>query len=210
MPATVAPAEQRVLLENVSWETFERLLAENVNKPGTRFAYDEGMLEIMVVHSGHESPNRLLAKLAESVALETGRDCWPVGSTTLLRSDLQKAFEPDSAYYFEHAETVQGDDKIDMAVDPPPELIIEVDISRSSLNRFPIYAGIGIAEVWRFDGSRVRIYRLEGGHYAEVNESRALPPLTAAQATRFLERRRLLKPVAWLDEVREWLREQRR
>ncbi|MBZ5618557.1 MAG: hypothetical protein LAQ69_07520 [Acidobacteriia bacterium] len=100
MPMTASPAEQRVLLRNVSWETYERLLAESVNALGTRFAYDEGNLEIMVVQVGHEGPNRTLARIAEITAEETGRDFRASGSTTFKRPDLAKGFDPDSPFTF--------------------------------------------------------------------------------------------------------------
>src|SRR2546422_240020 len=184
---TIAPPEQRVVLQNVSWETYERLLAENVDSVGTRFTYDEGALEIMVVSIGHENPNRILAQLVEVVAEETRRDLHHAGSTTFKRKDLAKGFEPDSCFYIDHAEQVRGKEELDLVTDPPPDLVIEVDITRSSLSRFPIFAALGVPEVWRFDGDRVTMHRLETGRYVEIETSVALPPLTASQATVFLE-----------------------
>jgi len=206
MIATAAPAENRVLLRNVSWETYERLLAENVNVAGTRFFYDEGNLEIMVVYIGHEMPNRTLARIAEITALETGRDFTASGSTTFKREDLEKGFEPDSSFYFRHAAAIRGKDKTDLATDPPPELIIEVDITSSSLNHFPLYAAIGVSEIWRYDGERVRFHRLEGSAYSPIEESSVLPPMTAAQATIFVERDRHEKAIDWRRAVCEWIR----
>src|SRR5262249_41688514 len=133
MPATAAPPEERVLLHNISWETYERLLAENPEACGTRFFYDDGELEIMAVNAGHEGPNRTLAHIVEITAEETGRDLCALGSTTFKRKDLAKGCEPDSCYYFRRAKDVRGKDEIDLTLDPAPELIIEVDMSRSSL-----------------------------------------------------------------------------
>jgi Uma2 family endonuclease len=206
MPAIVSPPEQRTLLHNISWETYERLLAENVETCGTRFTYDEGNLEIMVVFVGHEKPNRTLARLAEVTAEETGRDFSGSGSTTFKREDLAKGFEPDSSFYFRHAGAIRGKDEIDLATDPPPELIIEVDITRSSLNRFPIFAAVGVSEIWRYDGERVRFHALEGTAYRQIDESLILPPMTAAQATIFVESDRHESATTWLRAVREWVR----
>jgi Uma2 family endonuclease len=206
MPATAAPAENRVLLRNVGWETYERLLAENVNVAGTRFFYDEGNLEIMVVHIGHEMPNRTLAAIAEITAEETGRDFCRSGSTTFKRQDLEKGFEPDSSFYFRHAAAIRGKDRTDLAIDPPPELIIEVDITSSSLDHFPLYAAIGVAEIWSYDGECVRFHKLEGSAYSPIEESIVLPPMTAAQATILVERVRHDKAIDWLRAVREWIR----
>src|SRR5262245_60898960 len=179
MPTALAPPEERTLLHDISWETYERLLSECVNKTGTRFAYNEGDLEIMVVYAGHEGANRILARIAEITAEETGRDFKPLGSTTFKREDLAKGIEPDSCFYFRNAKAVRGKYKIELPDDPPPELVIEVDITRPSLPKFPIFAGIGIAEVWRYDGERVRFYSLEGAQYREIEDSVVLPPMTA-------------------------------
>ncbi|MBI4906954.1 MAG: Uma2 family endonuclease [Acidobacteria bacterium] len=99
-------------------------------------------------------------------------------------------------------------DEIDLAFDPPPELTIEVDVSRSSLSRFPIYSAIGIPEAWRYDGEKVTFYTLDGNTYRVLEKSKVLPPLTAARASIFLETARTEKWTAWLRSVREWVRSQ--
>ena len=154
----------------------------------------------------HERANCTLAALVRLVAEETERDFTATGSTTFLRQDLKKGFEPDSSFYFRHAAAIRGKDVTDMATDPPPELIIEVDITSSSLNHFPLYAAIGISEIWRYDGHRVRFHRLEGSAYAQIEESAVLPPMTSAQATIFIERDRHEKAPDWLRAVRQWIR----
>lgn len=208
MATTLTLPEQRVLLQ-VSWETYERLLAEHVESPGTRFAYDGGRLEIMVVYVGHENPNRTLARLVEIVAEETNRDFCPAGSTTFKREDLEKGVEPDSSFYFdERAAWVRGKSELDLRVDPPPDLIIEIDITRSSLPRLPIFAALGVPEVWRYDGRRVTFYQLAEGSYVEIERSMALPPLTSRQAGVFLAESQREKNPAWLRRVREWVRAQ--
>ena len=208
MSTVLSPAEQRVTLTGVSWETYQRLLAERNERSGTRFAYSEGTLEIMVLSARHEEPNRTLAALVEVLAEEFGIDLRRPGSTTLQRADRLKGFEPDSAFYVAHAPAVPARE-VDPAADPPPDLIIEVDVSSPSLDRFPIFAAFGVLEVWRYDGSRVAIFRLEGGQYVEVDSSAALPPLTGAVATRFLEESRELRSTEWLHRVRDWARKQR-
>jgi Uma2 family endonuclease len=205
---TLAPPEQKVFLE-VGWETYERLLAEHVNKPGTRFAYDTGRLEIMVVYAGHENPNRTLAQIVDIVAEETGRDLWPAGSTTFKRQDLEKGFEPDSSIYLDaHAEAVRRKEELDLLVDPPPDLVIEIDMTRGSLPRLPIFAAVGVPEVWRYDGARVAFYRLAAGRYEEIERSAALPPLTSRQAGVFLNESSRQKAPVWVRQVREWVRNQ--
>jgi len=208
MSAVAAPAERLVTLSGVSWETYERLLCDYQDRPGTRFTYNEGDLEIMVLSARHEQPNRILATIVEVVAEEFGIDVSPLGSTTFKRQDLIKGFEPDTGYYIGHAAEMGGRD-VDPAVDPPPDLTIEVDVTSRSLNRFPIFAAFGIPEVWRCHEWRVTIYRLEGGRYVEVESSAVLPLLTGALLTRFLEDSRRLRSTAWLRLVRDWARRQR-
>ncbi len=206
MAAVATPAEQRVTLCNVSWETYERLIAEYPDIAGPCFTYDEGMLEIMVVSFEHEEPNRTLADLVGVLAEEFGIDLLRAGSVTLKRPDLHKGFEPDSCFYFANAPAVRGKKEIDPAIDPPPDLVIEVDVSRSSLPRFPIFAAFGVPEVWRYDGARVTTYRLEAGRYVETDHSLALLPLTGEVATRFLDESRQMPSTQWLRRVREWAR----
>jgi Uma2 family endonuclease len=160
MDTVKTPSEQRTVLHNISWETYEHLLADHLDSSSPRFTYDRGTLEIMVVSSRHERPNRLIALLVETVAEEMGIDLENLGSTTFKRGDFERGFEPDSCFYIQNEERVRGEDEIDPNVDPPPDLVIEVDITSPSLDRLPIYAHFGVPEVWRYDGERVIIYEL--------------------------------------------------
>jgi Uma2 family endonuclease len=183
--------------------TYERLMAEN-RSPGMLFAYDRGTLEIMVVYKGHESPNRILTELVAAVAEETERDRNPCGRTTLLREDLAKGVEPDSWFCFGgNAAAMRDRDELDLSKDPPPDLAIEVDMTRSSLNRLPIFAALGIPEVWRYDAERVHFCQLAGQQYREIAASAALPPLTGSQALVFLTQSRKLNRIAWIRGIRE-------
>jgi Uma2 family endonuclease len=200
--------DRLVVLPNVSWETYERLLAEHQDPAGIRFSYDNGMLEIKVLSLRHENPNRKLAWLIEVLAEEMEVDIEPAGSTTFQREDLRKGFEPDSCFYIQNAEAIRGMEKIDLDVDPPPDLVIEVDITTDSLDKFPILAGIGVPEVWRYIAEKVTIYKLEGGGYVEAEHSLAFLALTSEMVTQFLEEGRQMKSSAWVRRVREWARSQ--
>lgn len=208
MASAISSPEQLVILDSVTWDTYERLITEHGERCGTRFTYDEGVLQIMVVSSRHERPNRRLATLVEVLAEEWALDIEQLGSMTFKRQDLQKGFEPDSCFYIEHADAIRDREEIDLAVDPPPDLSIEVDITSGSLNRFPIFAAVGIPEVWRFDGKRVAIFQLESGGYVEASNSLALPGVTEGILTLFLAESQTLKSTAWLRKVREWARSQ--
>ncbi len=204
-PSTVPPA-QRVILGNVSWTTYESLLADHLDRSVPHFAYDRGVLEIVCPSTPHEEDNRTLALLVEVVAEELGIDLQNVGSMTFKREDLQRGFEPDSSFYIASEERVRGRTQIDLAADPPPDLVIEIDVSHPSLDKLPIYAEMGVPEVWRVGEGRVTVLRLDDGGYAATDESGALPPLTAATLTRFLIESRDLPRTAWLRSLRAWVR----
>ena len=208
METVKGPAEQRVVLHNVSWETYERLLAEHADRSAPRFAYDRGELEIMSPNPEHERTNRRISQLVLAVADEMGIAAEDLGSTTFRREEFERGFEPDSCFYIQNEGLVRGKDRIDLAVDPPPDVVIEVDITSPSLSKFSIYAGLGIPEVWRYDGSRMTLFGLEDGEYAEIPGSIALPQLTSEILSRFVEESKTLERGAWTRKVREWAREQ--
>ncbi len=203
-----SPAEQRVVLHNVSWGTYERLLEDHENNSAPRFTYDRGELEIMSPSPEHEAYNRSIALLVELLAEELSVDVYDLGSTTFRREDLERGFEPDSCFYIENEESVRGKSRIDLSVDPPPDLVIEIDITSLSLKKLPIYTRIGVPEVWRYDGKRLIILKLEGDGYVETNESVVLPPATGAALSNFVEKSQSMRRTAWLKEVRGWARKQ--
>jgi Uma2 family endonuclease len=163
----------------------------------------------MVLSAKHEKPNRVLALVVEVLAEELGIDVESLGSTTFRRADLDRGFEPDSCFYIQNAERVRGKDEIDLAIDPPPDLVIEIDITSLSLDKFPIFLALGIPEVWRYDGAQVTIFTLTDGRYLEQEESRTLSQVTAAVLTDFIKKSKELKRTPWLRQVREWMRTQR-
>ncbi len=206
MASVVSLPEQKVILNNITWETYERLLAENQENSGTHFIYDNGRLEIMVLSSKHEKLNSTIALLVEVLAEELGIDIANFGSTTFQRQELERGFEPDSGFYIQNEERVSGKEELDLAIDPAPDLIIEVDITSPSLNRFPIFAAFGVAEIWRYKNGQVIFYRLATNEYIETKESIAFAKVTSDAITKFVELSQQVKRTAWLRQVREWVR----
>lgn len=206
--ASSSPVE-RVILHGVTWGLYERLLSEVGESPAMRVTFDNGLLQIMVVSAGRDNPNRTLGEIVVAICEETDADYCPAGSTTFKRPDLLKGFEPDSSFYFQHAATVRPKDEIDLPVDPPPELVIEVDVTRDSLNRLPIFAAVGVAEVWRYANGVVSMFALRGGSYEPIVRSLALPVLEARAATEFVEKSRTMRRPAWLAMIREYVRRAR-
>jgi Uma2 family endonuclease len=205
-----AQTEQRVIIRFVSWTTYEHLLADLSNQSSTRLTYDRGMLEIMCPLPEHEEWNRTIALLVEVLAEEMRIDVRNFGSTTFRRADLARGFEPDSCFYIQHEADISGKSAINLTVDPPPDLVIEVDVTSGSLDKFPIYAQIGVPEVWRYDGQRLRIYSLTAERYVESETSLVLPLLTAPRLTDTLAQSKTMKRTALLRSFRIWVRQQRR
>jgi len=202
--------EQRVIVRFVSWTTYEHLLADLSNQSSTRLTYDRGMLEIMGPLPEHEEWNRTIALLVEVLAEEMRIDVRNFGSTTFRRADLARGFEPDSCFYIQHEADISGKSTIDLTVDPPPDLVIEVDVTSGSLDKFPIYAQVGVPEVWRYDGQRLRIYILTAERYVESETSLVLPLLTAPQLSETLAQSKTMKRTALLRSFRTWVRQERR
>ena len=119
-------------------------------------------------------------------------------------------FEPDSCFYIQNEERVRGKSRVDLTVDPPPDIVVDIDMTSSSLGKFPIYARLGTPEVWRYDGEKVAVFELRGDGYAEVSASMALPELTSEVLTRFANQSSTLRRGVWIKQVREWAREQSR
>jgi Uma2 family endonuclease len=206
MQTIKSPAEHRIILHNTSWETYERLMKERGESRVPRFAYDRGELEIMSPSTEHESIAYYIGLLVAVFAEEAGFDLYGAGSTTFDREDLERGFEPDACFYIQNAERVRGRPRIDLSLDPPPDLVIEVDITSPALDKFSIYARAGISEIWRHNGERLAIFELRGEEYVEVAGSTTLPPLTSEALSRFIKESSSLDIVAWMRRVRDWAR----
>ncbi|MBM3752688.1 MAG: Uma2 family endonuclease [Acidobacteria bacterium] len=208
MLATATQPVGRVVLRDISWDFYQSLLGEIGDAPGTRITYDNGLLQIMVISAAHDNPNRTLASIVEIVAEETETDVCHLGSTTIQRPDLLKGFEPDSCFYFTNADSVRNKNALELPRDPAPQLVIEVDVTASSLNRFSIFAAVGVAELWHYADDKAEIYVLKNGEYEKAANSLFLPVLTPGALTEFTNSyRRKMWPV-WTRELREWVRTQ--
>lgn len=125
---------------------------------------------------------------------EFGIEAEDFGWTTFCREDLERGFEPDSCLHVQNEERIRGKDRIDLGVDPAPDLVIEIDIASPSLDKLSIYARLGVSEVWRYESGKVVILRLKGADYVEVAESMVLPALTGAVLSGFVEKVRSMGP----------------
>ncbi|MCC3468877.1 MAG: Uma2 family endonuclease [Microcoleus sp. PH2017_06_SFM_O_A] len=166
-PQTITPSppvqeqiirESKVVLKGVSWQTFQALLADVGDDRAWRIAYDNGVLEIRMPYQEHEMPTGMLESFIEALADELEIEVMKLRSLLLKREDLSRAIEPDTCFYIQNEALVRSRD-IDLETDPPPDLAVESDYTNSSLNKFAIYAALGVPEIWRY-----RRQTLEGEH----------------------------------------------
>lgn len=207
MIATSAPAEQRTVLHNISWETFEALLRETGEDRGSRFAYDCGTLEIMTPLFEHENPkiqfDRFIFTLAEELSIEIKS----AGSMTLKRRAVNRGIEPDNCYYIQNEPVVRGRQELDLESDIPPDIAVEIDITNSSINKFGIYSALRVPELWRYNGRDLIFYQLVEGQYVEYESSLAFPLVSANDINEFIEQSKSLGEIALLKSFRAWLRD---
>ncbi len=188
MLKVVPPAETRTVIENVRWQTYVDL-AEQRSGSVPRLTYDEGVLELMSPLRQHENIGRLIGRVIETYTEVRNIEIQSVASTTFTRKDLQKGFEADESYYVQHAELIRVKEEVDLAQDPPPDLVIEVEITSSAIEKLKLFAAMGIPEVWRHDGERLQMFVLESNQYKPINSSRQVPGLSIATVEQVLNRR---------------------
>jgi Uma2 family endonuclease len=199
--------ETRIVIPNVSWDAFEALAASDC--AGIRFTYDRGLLEIMSPSAEHEWYHLLLGRLVETMTVVLGIPIRSMGATTLKQQLKERGLEPDQSYYVARESQVRGKHDLDLSVDPPPDLAIEVDISRSSLNKLKIYAALGVPEVWLYDGEKLRVYRLQvEGNYLLQQQSLAFPFLDIEQIELTMDRCDQTDETSWIQSFGDWVKEQ--
>jgi Uma2 family endonuclease len=196
----------RVLLQDVSWRTYQSLIKDFERQPALRLTYDRGLLEIRMPLDPHETYKKLLRRLIEALTEELGIEIRSLGSRTCDREDLERGLEPDQCYYIQNEQAVWDKVQIDLSVDPPPDLAIEIDITNSSMKRLSIYAALGIPEVWRYDGQSLKMYCLDNQDYQLCKFSIAFPFLSPANVERFLVLKQTTKENALIRQFREWVR----
>ena len=194
--------ETRIVLENVRWETFLEL-SEQRRGSVPRMTYDNGVLEMMSPRRQHENIGRLIGRIIETYSEVLEIEIQSVASTTFKRKELKKAFEADESYYVQHAEQIRPKEELDLAVDPPPDLVVEVEITSSAIQKFKLFAAMGVPEVWRHDGDHLEMFRLQGGVYEAIDSSHALQGLSAATINGVLQRRFDFGETALIREFRQ-------
>jgi Uma2 family endonuclease len=207
MSTTCVPAEQRLRLSDIPWETYV-LYSDGLDQRHIRVTYDQGEMEIMTVSGEHEHQKKLLGRLVEALTEEMAIDIVSTGSMTRRKKGLRRGLEPDESYWIANEAKMRGRKEFDAEVDPPPDLVLEIEISRSTLDRMAIYAALRVPEVWCWDGENLRVYLLTSkGTYRRSDRSKAFPFLPLKEFSQFL-RETDLSETQLLRSFREWVREQ--
>ncbi len=201
-----AAHDQRFRLGAVDWPSY-RAIADALRGRHVRVTYDRGTLELMTISRWHAQLSRLLGRLVFVLAEEAGKPLSSAGDMTCEREDLQRAVEPDECFYIDGEPKIRGKVEIDLSVDPPPDLAIEVEVSRSAASRLPIYAALGVPEVWRYDGRTLQVLHLAPAEgYEPADHSRYFPSVKIAAIVGALARRDELDEVALVNAFRSAVR----
>ena len=171
----VVPPGQTVILQDINWTDFEKILEELGEERSSRIAYDGSTLSIMTPLPEHEVNKVLIGDLVKILLEELDTEFWSLASTTFKNKIMQQGIEPDDCFYIQNESAIRGKDRIDLTVDPVPDLAIEIEVtSRSNL---AIYAKLGVKELWRFDNGKLKIDLLQNGVYVSSNNSAIFPNL---------------------------------
>ncbi len=203
------PAGGTLMFQHVTWAEYEQLLEALGARYRARLSYDHGRLEIIMPLPEHEMYKEFISHLLRGLTDELELDMEALGSTTFKYEGWLQGLEPDTCFYIQNAARVIGVKRFDPAVPPPPpDIAVEIDITSESLARLPIYANLGVPEIWRYHEEQLQFLQLGEQGYVEAATSRAFPFLTAADVVRFLEQSLAVGQSAALREFRQWVRDQ--
>jgi len=198
------PEGQTVEIQDVSWSEFETILQELGEDRNTRIAYSERTLTIVAPMPAHEFAKVCIGDFVKIVLEEMDRDYVSLGSSTFKNDRMSKAVEPDDCFYIQEYEKVLGKARLDLSVDPPPELAIEIDVT--SKTQLQAYAGLGVGELWRYDDQQLKIDVLVNGKYVEVAQSPSFPVwLTKEAIGQFVKRAKVVSQGKAKKEFRQWV-----
>ncbi len=198
---------EHVLLQGISWSTYETLLAElEAAHQHARLTYDHGDLEILARSFRHERFKKLTGRLVATLTEELAIPMESGGSTTLKSVRLEKGLDPDGCYWIANEAKVRGKDFL-CEQDPPPDLAVEIEVVPSTLSRFTVYAALGVREIWLWK-DRLTFHGLVEGDYREIEKSLSFPRLGPEPLTRFLLEAHEADETTWIRKFRAWVRDE--
>ncbi len=198
--------EKRVVINGLSWAGYLQILDALPQSRGSRLTYDDGVLEISMPLEDHEFYSCLIECFIRTLVELMGMRIKTMGSTTMKYPKLKKGAEPDNAYYIKNQPLVKGRN-IDFTKDPPPDLVVEVDITHTDIDKNKFYARIGVSEFWRFNGKTWRIYQLQENLYVEVETSPTFPKVPKESLYTFLKEAKE-DEIEAIQSLRNWWHQQ--
>jgi Uma2 family endonuclease len=200
----VVPPGHQVQLKEVTWAELEGILEELGDRGNPRLSYSHGTLEFMSPSPEHEDNKNILSDLIKVLLEELDIEFRDLGSTTFKNQQMDQAVEPDACFYIEHEAEIRGKRRIDLTIDPPPDLAIEIDITART--RFNHYEALGVPELWRYNGSSLEINVLQEGRYVDSAQSLHFPGLPVIDIIpNYLEQSRTTGRTALLRSFRRWV-----
>ena len=201
------PPGHQALIKNVSWSELEQILEELGETRSSRISYSNGNLEIMTPLPEHEDNKAFISDFVRIILEELGQEYRNLGATTFKSEKMAQAVEADECFYIQNEAIVRGEKRIDLNRMPPPDLVIEIDITNRT--RFNNYQLLGVPELWRYDGTNLEINRLQSGTYILSDESLQFPQLAIKEVIpQYLEASRSEGKLTIMKQFRRWVREQ--
>jgi Uma2 family endonuclease len=208
------PEDASLTFHDVSWDEYEELLEQVGEAPGLRISYDNGSLHVMTISAEHEKYSEFIKSLIAGIRLRLRLNILSFGSATMRKPKRSAGHEPDACFYVQTAPLIGNKIQLDFEKDPPPDIVVEIDVHHDSRSRFPVYARLGVPEIWRYDGEAMTIYHLseegDGQQYVAGDTSAALPMLSAPFLTEMLETMRKDGELHALLAFDEWLQSRKR
>ncbi len=207
MSVAATETSTRFVLHNVSWKGYETLLCELGNRH-VFITYDSGTLEFMSPSPLHGKVSSLISRLIWAYSEETSIQLASFGMTTFKREEIEKGLEPDDSFYVSNESLMRGKDEIDLAIDPPPDLVIEVDVTHRASNRLEIYRQLKVGEVWEWSDEKITVHTLnQSGDYEIRSESSQIPGLRPEIVEKFVQMRKTVDELSWIRQFRQWARD---
>jgi Uma2 family endonuclease len=202
------PPDSVLIQHDVTWNDYEELLEAVGEASGLRISFVDGTLQIMTLSQRHEKYSTLIERMVDRLSSFLRVKVLFYGSATMRKKQKQKVDEPDACFYVQNASLVGTKDEIDFNTDPPPDVVVEIDLHHDSISKFPIYAALGVPEFWRYEGNVLTIYHLIEEQYQPSEASQSLPLLTSSILTEFLGRIPKEDQYDILLAFEEWLKAQ--
>lgn len=199
------PVGGTLILTDVSWEEYDQLLTDLGASYAVKITYDRGRLELISPSQKHERFKEIIARIVYLVADEMDIPVESLGSTTYKQQWLARGVGPDACFYVQNAAKIIGNESVDLRACPPPDIVVEIDIAHDSTSKLPIYARMGVPELWRYDEHQFFIYRWERNLYVEMPTSLNFPLLTTQLLAQLLEQSKTSGQTSTLRSLRDWI-----